>query len=204
LPEADGTLQSDLSRSNHTRLKAKPVEEPLYSLPPDAGSTMNLGYSSDQTRVGFIKEGNLGLRLIGGNDVGIFVGGVQPNSPAQREGMKEGDQILQVNGVDFSHHTREEAAMFLMNIHTGERIDMITQNKMALYEKIMKSNLGDSFYIRTHFDYQSEESHGLSFTRGEVFRVTDTMHRGKLGTWQAVRMGTNLYELDKGTIPNQT
>lgn len=68
----------------------------------------------------------------------------------------------------------------------------------------MKSNLGDSFYIRTHFDYQSEESHGLSFTRGEVFRVTDTMHRGKLGTWQAVRMGTNLYELDKGTIPNQT
>lgn len=61
-------------------------------------------YSSDQTRVGFIKEGNLGLRLIGGNDVGIFVGGVQPNSPAQREGMKEGDQILQVGFLFLLHH----------------------------------------------------------------------------------------------------
>ncbi|KAG7327546.1 hypothetical protein KOW79_009152 [Hemibagrus wyckioides] len=204
LPEADSTLRSDLSRSNRSRMNAMPVEEPLYSLPPDAGSTPNLGYSSDQNRVGFVKESNLGLRLIGGNDVGIFVGGIQPNSPAQREGMREGDQILQVNGVDFTHFTREEAAMFLMNIRSGERIDMLTQNKMDLYKKILKSNLGDSFYIRTHFDYQAEESHGLGFTRGEVFRVIDTMHRGKLGTWLAVRMGTNLYELDKGTIPNQT
>lgn len=46
--------------------------------------------------VGFVKEGSVGLRLVGGNDVGIFVGGIQPNSPAQREGMREGDQILQV------------------------------------------------------------------------------------------------------------
>lgn len=108
--------------------------------------------------VGFVKEGSVGLRLVGGNDVGIFVGGIQPNSPAHREGMREGDQILQVrflfplryvafcfpmysfniwcftvaqvNGVDFSHFTREEAAMFLMNIRSGERINMLTQNKM--------------------------------------------------------------------------
>ncbi|XP_046713350.1 tight junction protein ZO-3 isoform X2 [Silurus meridionalis] len=207
LPEADNMLRSDPSgfiSRNHTRLKAKPVEEPLYSLPPDAGSTPALGYSSDQKMVGFVKEGSLGLRLVGGNDVGIFVGGLQPNSPAQNEGMREGDQILQVNGVDFNHFTREEAAMFLMNIRSGGRIEMLTQNKMDIYKKILKSNLGDSFYIRTHFDHEPDETHGLRFTRGEVFRVVDTMHRGKLGTWLAVRMGTNLYELDKGTIPNQT
>lgn len=68
----------------------------------------------------------------------------------------------------------------------------------------MKSSLGDSFYIRTHFDHVAENSHDLSFTRGEVFRVLDTMHRGKLGTWLAVRMGNDLHELDRGTIPNQT
>lgn len=38
----------------------------------------------------------MGLRLVGGNDVGIFVGGVQPNSPAYVQGMKEGDQIMRV------------------------------------------------------------------------------------------------------------
>lgn len=49
--------------------------------------------------VAFIKERSLGLRLMGGNDVGIFVGGVQPNSPAYEEGMKEGDQIMQVTSL---------------------------------------------------------------------------------------------------------
>uniref|UniRef100_A0A671PCD7 Tight junction protein ZO-3-like n=1 Tax=Sinocyclocheilus anshuiensis TaxID=1608454 RepID=A0A671PCD7_9TELE len=157
-----------------------------------------------QNYVSFVKEGNVGLRLVGGNDVGIFVGGVQPNSPAQRQGMQEGDQILEVNGVDFNHFTREEAAMYLMNIRAGDHIDIRTQNKMDIYKKILKSSLGDSFYIRTHFDHMTESSIGLSFTRGEVFRVVDTMHRGKLGAWLAVRMGNDLHELDKGTIPNQT
>uniref|UniRef100_A0A8C2I868 Tight junction protein 3 n=1 Tax=Cyprinus carpio TaxID=7962 RepID=A0A8C2I868_CYPCA len=203
-PRANGTLRSNVSIPYHTTLSSKTVEEPLYSLPPDAVPTPNLGYSSDQNHVSFVKEGSVGLRLVGGNDVGIFVGGVQPNSPAQMQGMKEGDQILEVNGVDFNHFTREEAAMYLMNIHAGERINIRTQNKMNIYKKILKSSLGDSFYIRTHFDHVAESSVGLSFTRGEVFRVVDTMHRGKLGTWLAVRMGNDLHELDKGTIPNQT
>ena len=43
-----------------------------------------------------MKDGSVGLRLVGGNDVGIFVGGVQPNSSAYNQGMKEGDQIMQV------------------------------------------------------------------------------------------------------------
>ncbi|XP_056615015.1 tight junction protein ZO-3 isoform X1 [Triplophysa dalaica] len=202
-PRSYDTLRSDASLPNHTRITSKPVEEPLYSLPPDAVPTPNPGYSSDQNHISFVKEGNVGLRLVGGNDVGIFVGGIQPNSPAQNQGIKEGDQILEVNGVDFTHFTREEAAMNLMNIRAGERIDIRTQNKMDIYRKITKSSLGDSFYIRTHFDHVAENTHDLSFTRGEVFRVLDTMHRGKLGTWLAVRMGNDLHELDKGTIPNQ-
>lgn len=72
-----------------------------------------------------------------------------------------------------------------------------------VYKKILKSNLGDNFYIRTHFDHEADGPIGLSFTRGEVFRVVDTMHRGKLGNWLAIRMGNDLHELDKGTIPNQ-
>lgn len=74
---------------------------------------------------------------------------------------------------------------------------------MSVYKKILKSNLGDSFYIRTHFDNEAEGHNSLAFTRGEVFRVVDTMHRGKLGKWLAIRMGNDLHELEKGTIPNQ-
>uniref|UniRef100_A0A8C1WFI5 Tight junction protein 3 n=1 Tax=Cyprinus carpio TaxID=7962 RepID=A0A8C1WFI5_CYPCA len=201
-----GMKSSSLSKSQDfpRRMPSPYRPPPRGDFHPIAHFSFNSVYSSDQNHVSFVKEGSVGLRLVGGNDVGIFVGGVQPNSPAQMQGMKEGDQILEVNGVDFNHFTREEAAMYLMNIHAGERIDIRTQNKMNIYKKILKSSLGDSFYIRTHFDHVAESSVGLSFTRGEVFRVVDTMHRGKLGTWLAVRMGNDLHELDKGTIPNQT
>lgn len=74
----------------------------------------------------------------------------------------------------------------------------------SVYKKIIKSNLGDNFYIRTHYDHETDHPIGLNFMRGEVFRVVDTMHRGKLGNWLAIRMGNDLHELDKGTIPNQT
>lgn len=57
---------------------------------------LTLRYSSDVQTVSFVKDRSVGLRLVGGNDVGIFVGGVQPNSPAYQQGMKEGDQIMQV------------------------------------------------------------------------------------------------------------
>ncbi|XP_056131733.1 tight junction protein ZO-3 isoform X2 [Lampris incognitus] len=198
-----GTLRSGISVKSNPQNYSKPVEEPIYSLPPDSYPTPNLGYSSDLNTVSFVKEGSVGLRLVGGNDVGIFVGGVQPNSPAHEQGMREGDQIMQVNKVDFGHFTREEAANFLLNIKRGEQVQIRTQNKMDLYKKILKSNLGDNFYIRTHFDHEADSGIGLSFTRGEVFRVVDTMHRGKLGNWLAIRMGNDLHELDKGIIPNQ-
>ncbi|XP_073331812.1 tight junction protein ZO-3 isoform X2 [Pagrus major] len=198
-----GTIKSGISVKSNPPLYSKTAEEPIYSLPPDSYPSPNPGYSSDVQTVSFVKEGSVGLRLVGGNDVGIFVGGVQPNSPAYQQGMKEGDQIMQVNKVDFGHFTREEAANFLLNIKKGEQVQICTQHKMDIYKKIIKSNLADNFYIRTHFDHEAEGPIGLGFSRGEVFRVVDTMHRGKLGNWLAVRMGNDLHEMDKGTIPNQ-
>uniref|UniRef100_A0A8C8I6Z1 Tight junction protein 3 n=1 Tax=Oncorhynchus tshawytscha TaxID=74940 RepID=A0A8C8I6Z1_ONCTS len=182
-------------------LRASPIT--IRQDPPRRVSSPVKAPLPDLNTVSFVKEGSVGLRLVGGNDVGIFVDGVQPNSPAQEQGLKEGDQIMQVNGVDFGYFNREEAAMFLINIKRGEPVNIRTQNKMDIYKKILKSNLGDSFYIRTHYDNVAEGDIGLAFTRGEVFRVVDTMHRGKLGKWLAIRMGNDLHELDKGTIPNQ-
>ena len=49
--------------------------------------------------------------------------------------------------------------------------------------------MGDSFYIRTHFEYEKEVPQSLAFGRGEIFKVVDTLYDGKLGNWLAVRMG---------------
>lgn len=46
--------------------------------------------------VKFRKGDSVGLRLAGGNDVGIFVGGIQEGTSADQEGLLEGDQILKV------------------------------------------------------------------------------------------------------------
>ncbi|MGH0184062.1 UNVERIFIED_CONTAM: hypothetical protein FKN15_013958 [Acipenser sinensis] len=150
------------------------------------------------------QEDSVGLRLAGGNDVGIFVGGVKPGSLASQQGIEEGDQILKVNGVDFGSFTREEAALYLLQIPKGEQVIIQAQSKLDIYRKMLQSNVGDSFYIRTHFDHEGEGPGTLSFTRGDVFRVLDTMHRGKLGTWRAVRMSNILQEADRGTIPNKS
>lgn len=48
----------------------------------------------------FQKGDSVGLRLAGGNDVGIFIASVQEGSPAEEGGLHVGDQILKVKRND--------------------------------------------------------------------------------------------------------
>uniref|UniRef100_A0A8C8B9K5 Tight junction protein 3 n=1 Tax=Otus sunia TaxID=257818 RepID=A0A8C8B9K5_9STRI len=171
---------------------------------PAARAARKDGFSSDSRVVHFVKGKSVGLRLAGGNDVGIFVSSVQEGSPADSQGVQEGDQILQVNDTSFQNLTREEAVEYLMSLPLGEEITLWTQSKQDIYRKMISSNVGDSFYIRTHFDFEKDTPSGLSFTRGDVFHVLDTMYRGRLGSWLAARMGRDLQEQDKGIIPNRS
>lgn len=70
-----------------------------------------------------------------------------------------------------------------------------------MYREILACGRGDSFFIRSHFECEKETPQSLAFTRGEIFRVVDTLYDGKLGHWLAVRIGN---ELEKGLIPNKS
>ncbi|NXW11101.1 ZO2 protein, partial [Fregetta grallaria] len=72
---------------------------------------------------------------------------------------------------------------------------------VLVYRDIMACGRGDSFFIRSHFECEKESPQSLAFTRGEIFRVVDTLYDGKLGNWLAVRIGN---ELEKGLIPNKS
>ncbi|XP_074783899.1 tight junction protein ZO-3 [Athene noctua] len=189
-PDLLGAVEGDGCRSPHASPAARAAHKDRYS--------------SDSRVVHFVKGKSVGLRLAGGNDVGIFVSSVQEGSPADSQGVQEGDQILQVNDTSFQNLTREEAVEYLMSLPLGEDITLWTQSKQDIYRKMISSNVGDSFYIRTHFDFEKDTPSGLSFTRGDVFHVLDTMYRGRLGSWLAARMGRDLQEKDKGIIPNQS
>lgn len=56
------------------------------------------------------KCSNLGISLVGGNAVGIFVHSVQVDSRAYNAGLRTGDQILECRGADLRQATAEEAA----------------------------------------------------------------------------------------------
>lgn len=62
--------------------------------------------------VKFKKGESVGLRLAGGNDVGIFVAGVLEDSPAAKEGLEEGDQILRVRHTRHLSNTTVNSSVF--------------------------------------------------------------------------------------------
>ncbi|XP_054858535.1 tight junction protein ZO-1 isoform X6 [Eublepharis macularius] len=212
------SVEESVVERNEKQTPPLPEPKPVYAQPgqpdvdlpvsPSDGPLPNSTHEDGMLRpsmklVKFKKGDSVGLRLAGGNDVGIFVAGVLEDSPAAKEGLEEGDQILRVNNVDFTNIIREEAVLFLLDLPKGEEVTILAQKKKDVYRRIVESDVGDSFYIRTHFEYEKESPYGLSFNKGEVFRVVDTLYNGKLGSWLAIRIGKNHKEVERGIIPNK-
>ncbi|OBS70688.1 hypothetical protein A6R68_00777 [Neotoma lepida] len=177
-------------------ITAEANKEPRYQ-----EETPGKALSPNTKMVRFKKGDSVGLRLAGGNDVGIFVAGIQEGTSAEQEGLQEGDQILKVNTQDFRGLVREDAVLYLLEIPKGETVTILAQSRADVYRDILACGRGDSFFIRSHFECEKETPQSLAFTRGEVFRVVDTLYDGKLGHWLAVRIGN---ELEKGLIPNKS
>lgn len=72
----------------------------FFSCFPSFASTISLCRMST-LMVCFQKGDSVGLRLAGGNDVGIFIAGVQEDSAAELEGLRTGDQIMKVRILYF-------------------------------------------------------------------------------------------------------
>ncbi|XP_037341223.2 tight junction protein ZO-2a isoform X2 [Pungitius pungitius] len=161
-------------------------------------------FGPNTVMVRFQKGDSVGMRLAGGNDVGIFIAGVQEDSAAEQEGLRTGDQIMKVNNMDFRAMVREDAVLYLLEIPKGEDVTILAQSKPEVYKDILASGRGDSFFIRTHFEYEKEAPQSLPFTRGEIFKVTDTLYDGKLGNWLAIRSDKDNQLREKGIIPNKS
>ncbi|XP_045478453.1 tight junction protein ZO-1 isoform X4 [Harmonia axyridis] len=156
----------------------------------------------DARFITFHKEGSVGIRLTGGNAVGIFVTAVQPGSPASLQGLQPGDKILKVNDMDMTGVTREEAVLFLLSLQ--DRIELIVQFCKEEYDGIVASQKGDSFYIKTHYHYDDPAKGEMSFRSGDIFHVIDTLYNGVVGCWQVFKIGRNNQEVQKGIIPNKS
>nr|XP_036874214.1 tight junction protein ZO-3 [Manis javanica] len=213
---ADSPVESPLLRQE-SPVDSRTISEPdsprqsaydIYRV-PSSQSVEDHRYSPDSRVVRFIKGTTIGLRVAGGNNVGIFVSGVQEGSPADGQGIQEGDEILQVNDTPMRNLTREEAVQVLLGLPPGAEVELATQRRQDVFRQVVQARAGDSFYVRTHFELEPSPPSCLGFTRGDVFHVLDTLYPGpgqsrpRAGHWLAVRMGRDCRELERGVIPNQ-
>merc|ERR1712051_34966 len=71
------------------------------------------------------KSGDPGVRLVGGNAVGIFIHSVDPDSAAYHASLRGADQILEYNGIDLRQATAEQAAYELAK--PAEKVTLLVQ-----------------------------------------------------------------------------
>ncbi|PAV72803.1 hypothetical protein WR25_07192 [Diploscapter pachys] len=95
--------------------------------------------------------GSVGVRVIGGNQVGIFVSAVAGDSPAALHGVCCGDRILEVNGRSMQGVTREAAVQLLLSLE--DRISLRLRHDRNEFEHVRNNQLGDHFFIRYTFLY---------------------------------------------------
>ncbi|GLG94078.1 Disks large 1 tumor suppressor protein, partial [Gryllus bimaculatus] len=177
----------------------------------EAGSGREPRYLFMETR----KCSNLGISLVGGNAVGIFVHSVQPDSVAHASGLRTGDQILEYNGTELQHATAEEAAYELAK--PADKVTLLAQYDLERYNEI-KDKPGDSFYIRALFDRSGSESGvgstnssssgigesmQLRFRKDDVLYVDNTMFNGVPGHWRAWLVGEDGLRVHCGIIPSK-
>ncbi|XP_037083928.1 disks large homolog 5-like [Pollicipes pollicipes] len=148
-------------------------------------------------------SGNLGIQLVGGNAVGIFVHSVEPASAACAGGLQCGDRILEYNGVDLRHASAEQAACELAK--PADKVSMLVVNRHQRYMQVYDQP-GDQFYIRALFDYQPESGNGteLKFHKDNILLVDNTMFNGQPGLWRAWLIDTSDgRKLNCGIIPSK-
>ncbi|XP_049876272.1 disks large homolog 5 isoform X2 [Pectinophora gossypiella] len=152
---------------------------------------------------------DLGISLVGGNAVGIYVHSVQIDSPAYIAGLRTGDQILEYNNVDLRRATAEQAALELAK--PADKVSVLVRHDLSQYHEI-KDKPGDAFFIRAGFDRCAKitsigmdpvDEYSLWFRKDEVLFVDNTLFNGAPGLWRAWQLDCKGVKRHWGTIPSK-
>uniref|UniRef100_A0A3B4AD65 Uncharacterized protein n=1 Tax=Periophthalmus magnuspinnatus TaxID=409849 RepID=A0A3B4AD65_9GOBI len=154
------------------------------------------------------------VTLVGGNSSGIFISSVQSGSGAEQAGLREGHNLLMLEGlireenqsVSLDTSTQEEAHWTLQHcsgpvkLHYRSNYDAYRRLQRDIAEGTLAS--GDSFYIRANLNISNQDNCSLNVRCDEVVHVLDTRHQGRC-EWLCARVdpytGHDLPE--RGTIP---
>ena len=149
---------------------------------------------------------DLGLKLAGGNAMGILVESVEPASLASLGNptpIFTGDQLLEANGADLRKVTLEQA-YFELEKAEGGPVQLLAVYKPAKLERWAgKGQAGDAFYIRVNVDRTAETKDELSLRSGDILFVDKTMMAGAPGVWRAWKLDQAGRQQSCGIIPSK-
>ncbi|CAF4877933.1 unnamed protein product [Pieris macdunnoughi] len=210
--ESSHDEEVSLSGSPTPRNSPGPQQSLRMDVPSTDASTLRQSQGKDLPRFLLIEMRNcsdLGISLVGGNAVGIFVHSVQIDSPAYIAGLRTGDQILEYNNVDLRRATAEQAALELAK--PADKVSVLVRHDLQQYHEI-KDKPGDAFYIRAGFDRCAKitsigmdtiDEYSLWFRKDEVLFVDNTLFNGAPGLWRAWQLDCKGVKRHWGTIPSK-
>lgn len=179
------------------------IENNLYqnSLLPLAD--VDLSDSTSTKTVSIEKTSNqaLGATIRNEVDGSVVIGRIVCGGAAHRSGLlHEGDEILEVNGVQMRGKNVNEVVNILERMNGTLTFTVISRN----YNKPIQMNQQEIF-VRTFFKYDAEDDEflpckelGLSFEKGEILAIID---QSDPRWWQARRESDSEWRL-AGLIPS--
>ncbi|CAJ1075828.1 caspase recruitment domain-containing protein 10-like [Xyrichtys novacula] len=206
------SLHSHLFPPDLVNLPAVSSQQPYPNVPriPPNSPSSSPPVSPKQGRASLAED----ITVVGGNQTGIFVSHVRAGSPAEQCGLKEGSELLELEGVLFGggsvllNQCTAEVAHFSLQWWT-EPSTLKYQSNPEGYSKLCSfltspSFVGaDSFYVRVNLKL---EPHGdppsLSVSCDDIMHVTDTKYNGKYHWRCALVDPRTAKPLQTGTMPN--
>ncbi|XP_060804907.1 disks large homolog 5 [Amyelois transitella] len=210
--ESSHDEEVSLSGSPTPRNSPGPQQSIRMDTPSNEVATLSRSGNKDLPRFLLIEMRNcsdLGISLVGGNAVGIFVHSVRPESAAAAAGLRTGDHVLEYNRADLRAATAEQAALEFAK--PADKVSVLVRHELQQYHEV-KDKPGDAFYIRAGFDRGNKytatgldtlDENALWFRKDEVLFVDNTLYKGAPGLWRAWQLDCKGAKQRWGTIPSK-
>lgn len=203
--------QHNIVHTNHTNQYI--AQSPLVPLNPDMdNSTYPLHHSADFDMgdgVRFAKVEKTSCQPLGATvrnelDGSVVIGRVVSGGAAAESGLlHEGDEILEVNGIEMRGKNVNEV-FDILNEMKGTLTFMI---RVRNYPRPIEPMSKQRIFVKALFEYKAHEDEyipckdlGMSFDKGEILQIID---RSDPDWWQAYREADSQNSL-AGLIPSQS
>jgi len=192
------------------RIAEREPMQPLGDVLPEEESVLDRvsHYPEDQVKIVRIDKTNepLGATIRNEGD-SVIIGRIVKGGAAEKSGLlNEGDEILEVNGVEVRGKSVNDVCDMLAGM-TGTLTFIIIPGGSTIGTQPAARSPSQTVHMKAHFDYDPEEDLyipcrelGMSFQKGDILHV---ISQADQNWWQAYRDGEEDQTL-AGLIPSKT